>query len=98
MKTTITKTNLSEVNNGHCRSRNNARYSGRTPMFRVKIDDPNDDDHNWAANKRWLAEDFANWVETSGWDGKGDAEMHFAQSANAARYLASEHATLILSS
>lgn len=86
MKAKIIKSTLGEVNHGRCGSRNNSRYSGRTPVWVVQWDT---NGGSYCANRKWLADDFAAFINSGAWDGTGDPAMHFADYATEAgrRYL-----------
>lgn len=73
VKYSFRKTTLGEANGGHCRSRNNTNYTGKTPVYEICADG---ESHFYVKTAR-----KANQVVDSltrhhaEWDGKGDLEM-----------------------
>jgi len=89
MKARILKSNLSTVNGGHCRNRNNCRYTGATPVWVVVPFD-----HGQGVDavlgvgclRKWLADDVKAFICSREYKG-GDIEIEFLRSSFRQKFL-----------
>ena len=99
---TVRRTALGSQNGGLCGNKNSCRYAGASVCWAIDIDGFSDtvgdcyrrsDQEGWtfgilAFDRKWAAEDFAEWfnAEMGDWDGLGDILSVFRKSDAGEKY------------